>query len=94
LTVKEEITQLIEFQEEETDFLKEIEESTPVKIKEGKKQLTEEIIKVRKLQKQKAEELSEEEQESVDKLPVLEEIQTLLQKVERKEDLDRKVYGY
>ncbi|CAG8574928.1 45127_t:CDS:2 [Gigaspora margarita] len=47
---------------------------------------------IKELQKKKTEELTEEDNENLANLPVLQEIQTLAQNVNNKEDLDKKVY--
>jgi hypothetical protein len=48
---------------------------------------------VKELNKKKNEELSEEEQKSLNNLPALQEIQGLVSEVSKKEDLSSKVYG-
>lgn len=78
--------------EEKIEF-SDSENMTPVEIKEKKNQLNQEIKKIKELQKKKTDELTEEDNKNLTNLPVLQEIQTLVQSVNSKEDLDKKVYG-
>ena len=92
-TIKEKITSILAECGEEVEDINELEEITPAKIKENKKKVAEAVAEARKLRKKKPEELDEEEQETLEQLPKFEEIQTLTQKIETKEDLEKKVYG-
>jgi hypothetical protein len=71
----------------------ELENLSPQEIKTKKAELNEGIKKIKEFQNKKAEELSEEEQKALNNLPALQEIQTLIQKIEKKEDLAKKVIG-
>ena len=91
---KEKLEQIVESNElEEYNDISELENLSPSEIKTKKKELEEGIKKVKELQKKKSDELSEEEQKSLNSLPALQEIQILFQEVEKKEDLGKKVYG-
>lgn len=69
------------------------EEITQTQITLDKKKLATEIAKTKQIQKKKAKEISEKEQERLESLPYLEETQALLKEVAKKEDLAKRVYS-
>jgi uncharacterized protein YeaO (DUF488 family) len=80
--------------EVEEDFnFNDLETLTPSQIKELKTKMGEEIKKVKEFQKKKTDELSEKESKALSNLSALQEIQTLVQDIQKTEDLGKKVYG-
>ncbi|CAG8702746.1 43640_t:CDS:2, partial [Gigaspora margarita] len=90
---KEKLEQTLENISETEKDLDFSELETPSQIKDLKTKLGEEIKKVKELQKKKTDKLTEEESKALANLPVLQEVQTLVQDVEKKADFDKKVYG-
>jgi hypothetical protein len=78
---------------EENFDLNDLETLTPAQIKEWKTKTGEGIKKIKELQKKKTDELSEEEKKALTNLPTLQEIQTLMQDIQKTEDFSKKVYG-
>jgi hypothetical protein len=97
---QEKLQEIVEKNELEEEFktftgleLSELADLSPQQIKEFKTKFGEGMKTVKELQKKKTDELSEEEQKSLNSLPALQEVQGLVSEVEKKEDLGKKVYG-